>query len=114
MGLLGTPLEWGAMPCPYAGDLPDPRIEPKSLNVFCIGRWIPLPLAPPGKPQSLFWGRGAKSQLLTLFVNQFLDNLRPVAVTCHCRGECSPFAVIKCWVIRIYRGPFLMKGSQSP
>ena len=28
---------WSGLPCPPAGDLPDPRIEPESLKFACIG-----------------------------------------------------------------------------
>ena len=31
-------LEWIA--CPPPGNLPDPGIEPTSLTVSCIGRWV--------------------------------------------------------------------------
>ena len=39
---------WSGLPCPLAGDLPDPGIEPASL---CLWQWQggPLPLASPGK-----------------------------------------------------------------
>ena len=49
-------LEWVAMPS--SGDIPDPGIKPKSLNVSCIGSQVCflflflffLPLMLPGKP----------------------------------------------------------------
>ena len=28
------------LPCPLPGDLPNPGIEPASLTISCIGRWI--------------------------------------------------------------------------
>ena len=31
---------WSGLPYPPPGDLPEPGIEPISLCVFCIGRWI--------------------------------------------------------------------------
>ena len=31
---------WSGLPCPPPGDLPDPRIEPASLNISCIGRQV--------------------------------------------------------------------------
>ena len=31
---------WSGLPCPSPGALPDPGIEPVSLYVSCIGRWI--------------------------------------------------------------------------
>ena len=31
---------WSGLPCPPPGDLPDPGIEPVSLYVSCIGRWV--------------------------------------------------------------------------
>ena len=31
---------WSRLPCLPPGDLPDPGIEPVSLNVSCIGSWI--------------------------------------------------------------------------
>ena len=41
---------WSGLPCPSPGDLPHPEIEPPSLSLL---HWqAPLPLAPPGKPQS--------------------------------------------------------------
>ena len=40
---------WNGVPFPPPGDLPDPGIEPISFNVSCIGKWIVLPVAPPGK-----------------------------------------------------------------
>ena len=33
-------------------DLPDPGLEPTSLDVSCIGGWVLYHLAPPGKPGS--------------------------------------------------------------
>ena len=43
---------WSGLPCPPPGDLPDPGIEPRSLHL--LHWWADsLPLAPPGKPQSL-------------------------------------------------------------
>ena len=54
---------WRGLPFPPPGDLPDPGIEPASLPVSCIGRWVFffffLPLAPPGKPAL---ERGSKLQ----------------------------------------------------
>ena len=41
---------WGGFLFPPLGDLPDPEIEPTSLLVSCLGRWVSLPLAPPEKP----------------------------------------------------------------
>ena len=42
------------LPCPSAGDLPDPGIKPKSLmSPASAGRC--LPLAPPGKPLVLWF-----------------------------------------------------------
>ena len=38
------------MPCPPAGDLPDPGIEPASLTSPALAGGFSLPLAPPGKP----------------------------------------------------------------
>ena len=32
---------WNGLPCPLPGDLPNPGIEPESLYVSCIGRWVP-------------------------------------------------------------------------
>ena len=45
---------WSGLPCPPPGDLPDPRIEPKTL---CLLRWQvgSLPLVPPRKPSRLGW-----------------------------------------------------------
>ena len=40
------------LPYPPPGDLPNPRMEPTSINVTCIGSGF-LPLAPPGKPRVL-------------------------------------------------------------
>ena len=31
---------WSGLPCPPPGDLPDLGIEPASLDVLCIDRWI--------------------------------------------------------------------------
>ena len=31
---------WSSLPFPPPGSLPDPGIEPASLGVSCIGRWI--------------------------------------------------------------------------
>ena len=40
---------WSGLPCPPPGDLPDPGIEPASLNLL---HWqTPLPRAPPAKPE---------------------------------------------------------------
>ena len=45
---------WSGLPCPSAGDLPDPGIKPKSLmSPASAGRC--LPLAPPGKPLVLWF-----------------------------------------------------------
>ena len=44
---------WSGMPFPTPGDLPDPGIEPMSY-VFCIDRWVILPLMPPRKHQSSY------------------------------------------------------------
>ena len=41
---------WGRFLFPPPGDLPDPEIESISLPDSCLGRWVSLPLAPPGKP----------------------------------------------------------------
>ena len=43
---------WSSLPCPPPGDLPNPGTEPTSL---CLLYWQvgSLPLAPPGKPNSL-------------------------------------------------------------
>ena len=44
---------WSGLPCPPAGDLPDPGIEPHiSLFLLCVLHWQvgSLPVAPPGKP----------------------------------------------------------------
>ena len=41
---------WSELPCPPPGDRPDPGIEPTSLHEQ-VGS---LPLAPPGKPISIF------------------------------------------------------------
>ena len=40
---------WSGLPCPPPGDLPDPGIEPSSLESL---HWLAdsLPLVPPGKP----------------------------------------------------------------
>ena len=39
---------WSGLPCPPSGDLPDPGIEPTSLNLhWQVGS---LPLVPPAKP----------------------------------------------------------------
>ena len=43
------------LPCPPPGDLPDPGIEPGSLKSPALAGGF-LPLAPPGKPQSLSTG----------------------------------------------------------
>ena len=31
---------WSGLPCPPLGELPDPGIEPMSLNISSIGRWV--------------------------------------------------------------------------
>ena len=31
---------WSGLACPPPGDLPDPGIEPTSLTVTCINRWV--------------------------------------------------------------------------
>ena len=31
---------WSGLPCPSAGDLPDPEIEPTSLTSTCIGKCV--------------------------------------------------------------------------
>ena len=31
---------WSGLPYPPPGDLPNPGIEPVSLHVSCIGRWV--------------------------------------------------------------------------
>ena len=31
---------WSELPCPPPGDLPDPGIEPTSLNISCTGRRV--------------------------------------------------------------------------
>ena len=38
------------LPCSPPGDLPNPGMEPTSLNITCTGSGF-LPLAPPGKPR---------------------------------------------------------------
>ena len=45
----------GVVAMPSSGDIPDPGVKPKSLNVSCIGSqvcllFLFLPLMPPGKP----------------------------------------------------------------
>ena len=67
---------WSGLPCPFPGDLPNPGIEPMSLNVSCTGnppgnagrdrrpgfnpcvrkipwsrKWHPTPVFLPGKAQ---------------------------------------------------------------
>ena len=32
---------WSGLPCPPPGDLPDPKIEPRSHYISCLGRWVP-------------------------------------------------------------------------
>ena len=45
---------WSGLPCPPPEDLPNPGIEPKTLMSFYLHWQVgSLPLAPPGKPQSL-------------------------------------------------------------
>ena len=46
---------WNGLPCPPAGDLLDPGTEPVS-PMRCLLHWQvgSLPLAPPGKPKSLY------------------------------------------------------------
>ena len=39
---------WSGLPCPPPVDLPNPGLEPTSVS--CTGRWVLLPLVPPGKP----------------------------------------------------------------
>ena len=41
---------WSGLPCPPPGDLPDPGMEPVSLNVYLHWQAGSLPLAPPWKP----------------------------------------------------------------
>ena len=43
---------WSELPCPFAGDLPNPGIKPASLH-WQVGS---LPLTPPGKPLFAFTG----------------------------------------------------------
>ena len=31
---------WDGLPFPTPGNLPEPQIEPISLNVSCIGKWV--------------------------------------------------------------------------
>ena len=31
---------WSGLPFPSPRDLPDPGIEPRSLNVSCFGSWV--------------------------------------------------------------------------
>ena len=42
---------WSELPRPPLGDLPDPGIEPESLNISCAEAGL-LPLVPPGKAPS--------------------------------------------------------------
>jgi len=41
---------WSGLPCSSPGDLPNPRIEPSSLNFYLHWQEGSLPLALPGKP----------------------------------------------------------------
>ena len=43
---------WSELPCPPLGDLPDPGIEPTSLNVFCFGKRVLCHYCHLGSP---FW-----------------------------------------------------------
>ena len=43
---------WSVLLYPPLGDLPNPGIEPASLYVYYIGRWVLL--VSPGKPCALF------------------------------------------------------------
>ena len=40
---------WSALLCSLPGNLPHPGIEPMSLNISCICKWVLYKLAPPGK-----------------------------------------------------------------
>ena len=42
---------WSGLPFPSIGDLPDPRITPKSLALQADS----LPAEPPGKPNQFLW-----------------------------------------------------------
>ena len=44
---------WSGLPCFPPGDLPDPRIEAKSLKSPAVAAGS-LPLLPPGKPKNKF------------------------------------------------------------
>ena len=64
---------WGGFLFPPPGDLPDPEIEPTSLLVSCLGRWVSLPLAPPGKPMlirlNIFTTRLIRLNIFTIWHN---------------------------------------------
>ena len=31
---------WSGLPCPPPGGLPNPGMEPASVNISCVGRWV--------------------------------------------------------------------------
>ena len=49
---------WSGLPCHSPGDLPDPRIKPRSLTLQTDS----LPSEPPGKPEIVSYGQGKKER----------------------------------------------------
>ena len=68
---------WNGLPCPPAGDLLDPGIEPVSPMRRPLHWQVgSLPLAPPGKPKSLYWiCYNIASALCLVFWSQGLGDL---------------------------------------
>ena len=58
------PEHWSGLPFPFPGDLPNPRIEPRSLALQVDS----LPAEPPGKPKNT--GVGSLSLLQGIFPTQ--------------------------------------------
>ena len=73
---------WSGLPCPPPGDLPDPRIEPRSPTC----QVDPLPSEPPGKPKY-------KASFQYLSLNTRLRESSLLSQLC---GQCSLICSVSC------------------